>query len=97
MRRRPAVRIYFSRVSKVRYWQGRSWFWGTVLRGFFRAEAAAGEVVARRKDADASDGSAAMGFALARQWLRTGASELDERILGNPETEVRGRPPEVPR
>lgn len=91
MRRRPAVRIYFSRVSKVRYWEGRSSFWGAVLRRFFVAETAIGEVVARRRERDAADGSATMGFELAREWLRTGALELDERVLGNTAT-----PPPLP-
>ncbi len=83
MRRRPAVRIYFSRVSKVRYWQDRSPFWGGVLRRFFRAETALGRVLAQRRDGADADGSATMGFELAGRWLRTGAADLDERILGN--------------
>lgn len=96
MRRRPAVRIYFSRVSKVRYWRSRSPVWGGVLRRFFLAEAAVGEVVARRRDGGAPDGSAAMGFGLTRQWLRTGAMALDERVLGNPSSAPCDRPSWVP-
>ncbi len=88
MRRRPAVRIYFSRVSKVRYWQRRSPVRGAALRQFFRAETMLGEFLARRRDhtrrhEPATDGSAAMGFAMARQWLRTGAAGVDEAVLGN--------------
>ncbi len=88
MRRRPAVRIYFSRVSKVRYWRRRSPWRGAVLRRFFAAEAALGERLAARSGTE--EGGAADGFRWARRWLRTLDSGIDELALGNrPDTAPR--------
>lgn len=80
MRRRPAVRIYFSRVSKVRYWQARSPWAGRVLRGFFLVESAVGRAVAGRS---APDGSAAHGFAATTRWLARADPSIDDEVLGN--------------
>lgn len=80
MRRRPAVRIYFSRISKVRYWQGRSPVIGAMMRGFFLAETSVGQLVSGRS---APDGSAGHGFAAARRWLRHPDPQIDEVVLGN--------------
>lgn len=89
MRRRPAVRIYFSRVSKVRYWHGRSPTVGELLRAFFMVESAIGRVASGRQ---VPDGSTAHGFSATMRWLRHGDARIDEEILGNT-----GRPPVVDR
>ncbi len=81
MRRRPAVRIYFSRVSKVRYWQHRSPWRGSVLRHFFRLETAVGRLRSAR--GDQGDGEVASGFRWASAWLRDQDGSIDDQVLGN--------------
>jgi len=80
MRRRAAVRIYFSRVSKVRYWKRRTPLGGWALRSFFRAETAFGRLLSDRR---AGDGSPAHGFSAAARWMARPNPSIDEEVLGN--------------
>lgn len=82
----PAPRIYFSRVSKIRYWRERSRWRGAVLAAFFFVESTAGimgafvQSVARGK----SRPSFVTGFWLTLKWIVTRDAHVDAQALSPP-------------
>ena len=86
MRRRPSVPIYFSRVSKVRYWSEVQPLRARLLAAYFLLESSLGWLVATRKARGrrVQPGSgAADGFKAVIQWLISRDNSIDEAILGN--------------
>jgi GT2 family glycosyltransferase len=86
MRQRPAVRIYFSRVSKVRYWVRVHPARGRLLGAFFLIEASVGWLIASRFRTAGSGlqkGTVADGFEAVVRWLYSRDRTIDERVLGN--------------
>jgi len=87
MGRRPSVRIYFSRVSKVRYWSQARPFQAKLLGAFFVLESSVGWLVAtcRSRQVVVQDGvTEAEGFKAVVQWLLSRDDSIDQIILGNP-------------
>lgn len=87
MDHRPAVRIYFSRVSKVRYWRRVSPARGRLLAGFFAVESLVGLVTdsLRRPTGRAQQGGSVRdGFVATLSWLVRHDQAIDRRILGRP-------------
>jgi GT2 family glycosyltransferase len=85
MRRRPAVRVYFGRVSLVRYWRRRSALEGAVLTVFFVVESSIGMAVAflRRQHRHPARGASTFdGLRWTVAWLLTQRSTIDQRVLG---------------
>lgn len=84
--KRPAVGVYFSRVSKIRYWRRSQPMWSRVLAAFYVVEATLGLIVSRtsRLDSYRNDGgSRADGFRGVILHLALGDQSVDERVLGN--------------
>jgi GT2 family glycosyltransferase len=85
MRRRPAVRVYFGRVSVVRYWRRRSRAKGAILRGFFVAESIIGMALTFRRRAVEGDPEASVfeGLRKTAAWLLTQRPDIDDEVLGD--------------
>lgn len=86
MRRRPSVRIYFSRVSKVRYWSEVQPLRARLLAAYFAVESSVGWLVATRQARRAvlNEGATqADGFKAVIRWLLSRDDSIDQIILGN--------------
>lgn len=86
MRRRPSVRIYFSRVSKVRYWSQMQPWRAKLLAAFFLLESLVGWLIAARRTSPllAREGATeAEGFKAVVQWLVSRDDSIDQFILGD--------------
>ena len=86
MRRRPSVRIYFSRVSKVRYWSQTRPLQARLLAAFFVLESSVGWLVAThhaRHVLVREGATEAEGFKAVVQWLVSRDDSIDQIILGN--------------
>lgn len=83
VRRRPAVGVYFSRVSKVRYWSDLNTGGSILLSGFFGIEALAALASCWLRRERGGDGSKTDGFICVLKWLLTRNSAIDDRVLGS--------------
>lgn len=86
MRRRPSVRIYFSRVSTVRYWSQTRPFQARLLAAYFLLESSVGWLVATRRaprEGIRQGATEAEGFRAVIQWLVSRDDSIDQIILGN--------------
>jgi GT2 family glycosyltransferase len=86
MRRRPSVRIYFSRVSKVRYWSQVQPLRAKLLAAYFLLESSVGWLVAAcqtRRLLAREGATKGEGFKAVVQWLLSRDDSIDQVILGN--------------
>lgn len=86
MRRRPSVRIYFSRVSKVRYWSQVRPLQAKLLAAYFVLESSVGWLIATcqtRHPAAREGATEVEGFKAVVKWLMSRDDSIDQIILGN--------------